>query len=382
MMLPITLLATVARHDVAMSTGNGAPVSLAAVPFALSDVTLDSSGLFGIVQARNIENVLSINASNLLCQHTSAANLTKCHGSNCPMPGGEGSPICEPLPGEMSTGAYFGHYLGHWLSATAFLINGTGSDAVRSQATAVVHALELTMGAWKAKYGAEHDGYLFPLDPIVFHYLHTDSAGCDRHLCGLYSVPYYTWHKTMAGLLDLYTHAADQKAYQLVLRMASWVRIHAEATVHAPGGQDLWQRVLNTEWGGMNEVLFHLYALTKDPAHLATGRLFNHWTWSAPLAAGVDDLGGNHANTHIPEVLGNAVGYELTANATDRAIALEFFAAVTANHSWATGGSNDGEYWGAPKRLGDALNANTEESCTQYNILKVRVPPGLLLVAS
>ena len=30
-----------------------------------------------------------------------------------------------------------------------------------------------------------------------------------------------------------------------------------------------------------------------------------------------------------------------------------------------------GEGWGAPGRMGDELNANTEESCTQYNILKV-----------
>ena len=57
--------------------------------------------------------------------------------------------------------------------------------------------------------------------------------------------------------------------------------------------------------------------------------------------------------------------------ATDKAIAVEFFAAVTRNHSWVTGGSNDGEYWGAPMRMGDQLNGNTEESCTQYNILKV-----------
>ena len=55
----------------------------------------------------------------------------------------------------------------------------------------------------------------------------------------------------------------------------------------AAGGQAQWQRVLNTEWGGMNEVLFNLYALTKDDDHLTTGRYFNHWSWSAPLAAGV-----------------------------------------------------------------------------------------------
>jgi DUF1680 family protein len=55
--------------------------------------------------------------------------------------------------------------------------------------------------------------------------------------------------------------------------------------------------------------------------------------------------GGSHANTHIPEVIGTARGYELTGNETQQAIALNFFHIVTSNHSWATGGSNDGEHW-------------------------------------
>ena len=345
-------------------------LQLAAVPFSLSDVSLDASGLFGIAQARNLEFVIGINSSQLLCQYTSAANLTKCEGGNCPSPGGESRPICNPLPGQMSLGGYYGHYLGHWLSATAFLINGTRDASVRAKVASIVTALEATMDAWKAKYGDEHDGYLFPYDPIVFHYLHTLSAGCKSHLCGIYSVPYYTLHKMMAGLLDLHTQTNDATAFQMLLRMASWVMRQADSTI-ASSGQNLWQSVLNTEWGGMNEVLFNLYAVTGDPEHLRTGRLFNHWSWSAPLANGIDAIGGQHANTHIPEVLGNAVAYELSENATDKAIALQFWEAVTRNHSWVTGGSNDHEYWGAAHRMGDSLDGDTEESCTQYNILKV-----------
>ena len=85
---------------------------------------------------------------------------------------------------------------------------------------------------------------------------------------------------------------------------------------------------------------------------------------------------GNHANTHIPEIIGNARGFELTGNATDHAIVSNFFDIVTANHTFATGGSNDYEHWGPPRRLGDQLNDQTEESCTQYNILKVPALPA------
>ena len=46
--------------------------------------------------------------------------------------GAVGSPICEPLPGEMGLGGYYGHYQGHWLSATAFLINSTANATVKA----------------------------------------------------------------------------------------------------------------------------------------------------------------------------------------------------------------------------------------------------------
>ena len=49
-----------------------------------------------------------------------------------------------------------------------------------------------------------------------------------------------------------------------------------------------------------------------------------------------------------------------------------FFNILSTTRNWATGGSNSGEMWGAPHRLGDGLNADTEESCTTYNVLKVR----------
>lgn len=52
-----------------------------------------------------------------------------------------------------------------------------------------------------------------------------------------------------------------------------------------------------------------------DPSHLSTGLRFNHWQFTDPLALGQDALdgsygntGGNHANTHIPEIVGSARG--------------------------------------------------------------------------
>ena len=124
----------------------------------------------------------------------------------------------------------------------------------------------------------------------------------------------------------------------------------------------------------MNDVLYNLYAHTGDPAHLATARRFNGYVFTAPLAAGQDDLGTlpfPHANFHLPEIVGHARAYELTGNATDKRVVDTFFAALTANHSYATGGSSSGECWQAPRDLGNFLSAQTQESCTQYNVLKI-----------
>lgn len=55
---------------------------------------------------------------------------------------------------------YYGHYQGHWLSATAFLVNSTGNATVKAIASSAIDTLATVMAAWKVKYGV--DGYLFP----------------------------------------------------------------------------------------------------------------------------------------------------------------------------------------------------------------------------
>ena len=45
----------------------------------------------------------------------------------------------------MGLGGYYGHYQGHWLSATAFLYNNTGNETIR--ATAVRRGADLSCHA-------------------------------------------------------------------------------------------------------------------------------------------------------------------------------------------------------------------------------------------
>ena len=118
--------------------------------------------------------------------HRSAPLLDPLSLLRIPAAGSATAPPCEPLPGEMGLGGYYGHYQGHWLSATAYLINATGGPggrspqlggisshprlragdpAVTAAAAAAVRTLSGVMAAWEAKY--REPGYLFPYDPLV-----------------------------------------------------------------------------------------------------------------------------------------------------------------------------------------------------------------------
>ncbi len=339
--------------------GAAAPVKLSALPFNLSEVHLAKGSLFAKMQERNVEFLLSLDNSRLMCLYTSAANLT----------GTIDKPSCSPYDHPQ----YWGHYLGHYLSATAMVYEATGDERVKAKADAIISELGKVQSTWSA-LGSRYTGFLYPYDRVSF-----DSLFDEFRNCAPVCVPFYVMHKMMAGMLDQHLRAGSAPALKIVTAMASWVTTNVEGVLRRePDGAAQWQRVLGTEWGGMNEALYNLYAVTGDPAHLRTGKYFNHWQWTAPLAIDQDDLdgshgnvGGNHANTHIPEIIGSARGYELTGNSTQKNITQNFFDIVTSAHSWATGGSNDAEHWGPPHQMGDQLNGDTEESCTTYNILKV-----------
>eukprot|EP01052_Picozoa_sp_SAG31_P052908 SAG31_NODE_13301_length_878_cov_1.516046_1_plen_202_part_10 len=120
--------------------------------------------------------------------------------SNCIAEGGAGKPVCSPLPGEMGLGGYYGHYQGHWLSATSFLYNTTGNISVKAAADANIDVLADVMQAWGGKY-PDQEGYLFPYDPLVWDKL------LSGHGAGpYYSVPFYTLHKLMAGNYPLISY--------------------------------------------------------------------------------------------------------------------------------------------------------------------------------
>eukprot|EP00729_Bicosta_minor_P000111 gene111-20362_t len=379
--------------------GSGTRIRAAtAVGFSLADVELMDGSRLAAQRDDNTEWLMGLEVDRLTCLYTAAANLT-CSTTGWPYKciASPQRPACDPYPHQ----AYFGHYLGHYLSAIAMAYENTGNTTLKKRGDAVVSILANVQSA-QGENGQQ--GLIYPYDITSFSNLYdkapTTSGGDDGGNCQPVCVPFYVLHKVLAGLLDQHTRAHNPQALGMATALADWVAQSVEGAV-ARGGIAKWQGVLNTEWGGMNDVLYQVYQITGNPKHLAAGKRFNHWQWTAPLAAGLDALdgsngnaGGNHANTHIPEVVGTARGFEVTGNSTQKNIVTNFFNILTAGegeqwnpaapggHSYATGGSNAAEHWFGASTLGDTLLPNTpgyykhlgshtEESCTQYNALKV-----------
>jgi DUF1680 family protein len=247
-----------------------------------------------------------------------------------------------------------GHFVGHYMSATARMWASTHNDTIKQRMTALVSAL----AACQNKNG---NGYLsaFPAEQF-------DRVEAIKPVWA----PYYTIHKILTGLLDQYTIGENAQA----LKMVTWMVDYFYNRVQNVVTQFSLERhylSLNTESGGMNDVLYRLYSITNDPKHFLLAHLFDKPCFLGVLALQADDIAGFHSNTHIPIVIGSQMRYEVTGDPLHKAIGTYFMDIINSSHSYATGGTSNSEFWGNPKRLADTLGTENEESCTTYNMLKV-----------
>jgi DUF1680 family protein len=119
--------------------------------------------------------------------------------------------------------------------------------------------------------------------------------------------PFYTLHKIMQGLIDQYTLCHNDTALAIAKRMGLWAYNKLR-----PLSEDTRRRMIRNEFGGFNETMYNLFAITRDERYLWVARFFYHNEKVDPLKAGDKSLGTNHANTFIPKLLGEARNYELT----------------------------------------------------------------------
>jgi hypothetical protein len=155
-------------------------------------------------------------------------------------------------------------------------------------------------------------------------------------------------------------------ALKVVTGIAAWVGGRAKALTDAQ-----WQEMLETEFGGMQDILTELYVTTGDPDHLRLARLFDHRAVFDPLARGEDPLDGLHANTQIPKAIGAARDCEVTGEPRYCAVSETFWQRVALNRSYAIGGHSEDEHFSPVAHLSRHLGESTAETCNTYNMLKL-----------
>jgi DUF1680 family protein len=258
----------------------------------------------------------------------------------------------EPLGGwEAPVNELRGHFTGHFMSGCALMSTSMRDPELRKRGAYVVSVLTQCQQA-------HGNGYVSAFPEEFFDRLREGKSVW---------APFYTLHKIMAGLLDTYTYTGNAQAMTVLTGLATWTRGWV-----SPLGDEAMARVLEREYGGMNEVLYNLSAVTGDAewAHLA--HRFDHERIFAPLADGRDELKGLHVNTTIPKIIGAARRYEVVGDPRYHAVADYFWREVTGHRAYCTGGTSNGEDWdAAPDVLSTQLSGYTQECCTTYNMLKL-----------
>jgi len=308
-----------------------------AVPFPLQDVKILDPDLLRM-REQTLAYMLALDSDRLLHNFRVTANLPT---------------SAEPLYNrESPANGWRGHYVGHFLSASAQMYAATGDVRIKAKADAMVGELA------KCQKAVGDKGYLSAFPESGFDDLEAGRPA---------AVVWYALHKIMAGLLDVHESWGNAQALQVLEGMAAWTDWR---TGRIPEAQ--MQRTLQTEFGGMNEVLANLSAVTGNPRYLVVAKRFDHHVVIDPAAQGHDTLTGLHANTQIPKFIGAAREYELTGEPQYRNAALFFWQQVALHRSYVTGGNSVSEHFKtAPDALAPALTDLTQETCNTYNMLKL-----------
>jgi DUF1680 family protein len=235
------------------------------------------------------------------------------------------------------------------------MYEATGDERLGARALSIVGELRKVQQALPSR--GMHAGYLSAFPEEFF-----DRVEARR---GVWA-PYYTLHKIMAGLLDVHRATGDRAALQAVEGMAAWVGLRAKRLT-----DEQWQKMLETEFGGMQDVLTELHVTTGDEAHLRLARLFDHRALFDPLARGDDPLDSLHANTQIPKTIGAARDCEVTGEQRYCAVAETFWERVALHRSYAIGGHSEDEHFSPVAHLSRHLGESTAETCNTYNMLKL-----------
>ena len=337
----LTLLATLFATALSASAQD----KLYANEFPLGDVTL-LDGPLKKARDLNIKTLLAYDCDRLLAPYLKEAGLT---------PKGKPYPNWDGLDGHVG-----GHYL------TALAINAaTGSKECQQRMDYFISELQACADANARNHPEWGKGYVggVPQSARIWSAYKKGDFGPYRSAW----VPYYNIHKMYAGLRDAWVYCGNEHARQLFLGFCDWaIDLTAGLT------DEQMQQTLDTEHGGMNEVLADAYAISGDKKYLDCAKRFSHRRILTPLSQRQDRLDNLHANTQVPKVVGFERIAELSGEEYYHTAGAFFWDIVTGERSLAFGGNSRREHFPSKEAYTDFVNdVEGPETCNTNNMLKL-----------
>ncbi len=180
-------------------------------------------------------------------------------------------------------------------------------------------------------------------------------------------VPWYTMHKLIAGLVDVYKLAGIETAKTVASALGDWTYDRCSRWT-----KETQETVLNIEYGGMNDCLYELYKITGKEEHRLAAHCFDEVSlFEAVKTKAENVLNDRHANTTIPKFLGALNRYRTVGDRDYLEYVKIFWDMVVDRHTYITGGNSEWEHFGRDYILdGERTNCNCE-TCNTYNMLKM-----------
>lgn len=302
-------------------------------------ISLEKNSLFEKSQQLGLNYVLKLNPDKL---------LSPCYSALGKIPK-------EETYGGWEKQQIQGHSLGHYLSAISGFVYQTKNSEAQKKLNYTVECIKSIQ---------REDGYFGGIPSTPFESAFSGNFKVERFSLADWWVPWYSVHKIYAGLIDAYLFGKSKTALEIVLKMADWA---IESSKNMT--DELFQKMLYCEHGGMCKVFADLYDITKEKKYLIMAERFIDREIIEPLIEKKDKLEGYHANTQIPKIIGIAKLYELTKKEEYKIASEFFFETVTQTRSYALGGNSNAEHFG--KQFSETLGRSTCETCNTYNMLEL-----------
>ena len=261
-----------------------------------------------------------------------------------------------------------GHCVGHYLTALAQAVKVTGDKELKEKSQTLIAGLE----ECQKKLGT---GFLFGAKVEDKEDVEKQFDILEGKKKGETWVPWYNMHKVLAGLVDTYKYTGNETALLVAEKLGDWIYERVSKWDLKTN-----QKVLETEYGGMNDCLYELYSYSHNKHHLEAAQKFDEKALFLMAAKGEKNcLDGKHANTQIPKFIGAIKRYNVLkqlgeAKQEDEAYLVDaekFFEMVVKRHSFVTGGISVMEYFRKDYHLDEIRTQTNCESCCAHNMLKL-----------